>query len=380
MKLQKIVDLRTALSDEAITKLLESQPAGDHLIYIEALPNSPQEELTLARAAAALANASGGFIVVGAQPVDGAPRAGGVGAGDPDGDARTVEQVIAGATFPPVDVYAAPARLSGERHLVVIEVPRSLDAPHQAGGTYPIREGAAIREMPAAEREHLERDRASDLRTLRDRARAVTLGDMADEAFIRGRLNGVRGAFLYVASIPAVLTGRGVEIELPPSRVEFRLAGEAPPAWVNSEGAYTVKAMSNLPARFAFTGREGDALFATRDLAAFRVDAGGTMAFGAKEIEKFVADTLRDNLPVLEILGYPGPFYAALVVKPDRPSRLATQAGNSPWIVPSAGTFDAGEPLFVDGVVPLAFHRRPPTEAATLPLVERLRALAGHTI
>lgn len=156
------------------------------------------------------------------------------------------------------------------------------------------------------------------------------------------------------------------------------MAGEALPAWVNSEGAYTVKAAGNLPIKFGFTSREGDALFATRDLAAFQVDAGGAVAFGAAEIEKFVADTLRDNLPVLEVLGYPASFYAALVVKPDRPSRLATQAGNSPWIVPSAGTFDAAEPLLVDGVVPLAFHRRPPTEAVTLPLVERLRALAGR--
>jgi len=377
MNMYQIINLRQAVTDEQIATLLE-HPAGDHLVYVEALPDTPQEELTLARAAAALANASGGFIVVGVQPADSAPRAVGVGAGDPDGDARTVEQVIASATFPPVDAYAAPVRLSGGRHLVVIEVPRSLDAPHLAGGTYPIREGATIRDMPAAERERLERDRASDLRTLRDRARAVTLGDVADEMFLRARLNGVRGAFLYVASIPTVLTGRGVEIELPPSSVEFRLAGEALLAGVNSEGAYTVKATNNLPMLFVLASREGDALFATRDLATFRVDAGGAVAFGAAEIEKFAADTLRDNLPVLETLGYAGPFYAALVVKPDRPSRLATQAGNSSWIVPSAGTFDASEPLFADGAIPLAFQRRPPTEAATLPLVERLRALAGR--
>ena len=377
MNLYQIINLRQAVTDEQVATLLE-HPAGDHLVYVETLPDTPQEELALARTAAVLANASGGFIVVGVQPADGAPRAVGVGAGDPDGDARTVEQAIAGATFPPVDVYAAPVQLSGERHLVVIEVPRSLDAAHLVGGTYPIREGAAIRDMPAAERERLERDRASDLRTLRDRARAVALGDMADEAFMRGRLNGVRGAFLYVASIPAVLTGRGVEIELPPNRVVFRLAGEALLAGVNSEGAYTAKAASDLPMKFVFTDCAGNALFATRDLAAFRVDAGGAVAFGAKEIEAFVVETLKHNLPVMEAIGYAGPLYAALVVKPDRPSRLATQAGNSPWIVPSAGTFDAAEPLFVDGVVPRAFQRRPPTEAATLPLVERLRALAGR--
>ena len=48
-------------------------PAGDHLVYVEALPDSPQQELDLARAAAALANASGSVIVVGVQPADGAP-------------------------------------------------------------------------------------------------------------------------------------------------------------------------------------------------------------------------------------------------------------------------------------------------------------------
>lgn len=216
MNMYQIIDLRQAVTDEQIATLSE-HPAGDHLVYVEALPDTPQEELNLARAAAALANAEGGFIVVGVQPADGAPRAVGVGAGDPDGDARTIEQIIAGATFPPVDAYAAPVRLAGERHLVVIEVPRSLDAPHLAGGTYPIREGAAIRDMALAERELLERDRASDLRTLRDRARAVALGDVVDETFLRGRLNGVRGAFLYAASIPTILSGRGAEIELPPA-------------------------------------------------------------------------------------------------------------------------------------------------------------------
>ena len=365
---------------EALKKLLRRQPEGIHLVYVEKLPQTEPEERAFAAHVAALANACGGFVLVGAawNSERSEPELGGLGVGDPEAIPERLEEIVATHVEPKVDALVTTLRIAGGWHLAAVEVPRSLDAPHHIDGAYPPRVGRGETEMPPEECERLERARAGERRTLSERARAVALGHPERDTLLRGRHGGVRGAFLYVASIPAVLSGRGVQLRLPEGQLGFHVAGETLRAWVNSQKAYTFTGGSQLPMKFAVAGREGEALFASRDLAAFRVDAEGTKAFGVEELEAFVVDTLKYNLPVLEALGYAGPFYAALVVKPDQASKLATQGGYGPRIAPSAGAFDATEPLFVDGVVPLALHRRPSDDSVMFPLVENLRSLAGH--
>lgn len=365
---------------ETLKALLRRQPEGIHLVYAEELPQTEPEEYTFAAHVAALANACGGFVLVGAawNSERREPELGGLGVGDPEAIPERLEEIVATHVEPKVDVLVTTLRIAGGWHLAVVEVPRSLGAPHHIDGAYPLRVGRGETEMAPEECERLERARAGERRTLSERARAVALGHPERDTLLRGRHGGARGAFLYVASIPAVLSGRGVQLRVPEGQLGFHVAGETLRAWVNSQKAYTFTGGSQLPMRFAVAGREGEALFASRDLAAFRVAADKVTAFGVEELEAFVVEALRRGLPALEAIGFAGPFYAALVVKPDRVSELAAQGGYGPGIAPSTGSFNEDEPLFVDGVVPLAFHRRPSADSVMLPLVENLRSLAGR--
>ena len=365
---------------ETLKALLRRQSEGIHLVYVEKLPQTEPEEHTFAAHVAALANACGGFVLVGAvwNSKRSGPELGGLGAGDPEATTERLEEIVATHVEPKVDALVTTLRIAGGRHLAAVEVPRSLDAPHHIDGAYPLRVGREEKEMTPEECERLKLARAGERSNLRERARAVALGHPEHDTLLRGRHGGVRGVFLYVASIPAVLSGRGVQLRLPEGQLGFRVAGETLQAWVNSQKAYTFTGGGQLPMKFAVASREGEALFASRDLAAFRVAAEKATAFGVEELEAFVVEALRRDLPALEAIGFAGPFYAALVVKPDRVSELASQGGDEPRIALSTGSFNEDEPLLVDGVVPLAFHRRPSADSVALPLIESLRSLASR--
>ena len=380
MERYKIIDTSKPVTESGIRELISREPAGDHVVYTNEALGQAQGAHHLARCAAALANASGGVIVVGVRDgEEGNPEIVGLAGGRPDEDAVWVERAIGENTHPAIDAYAVPVRLSGGRHLVVVEVARSLNSPHRAGGVYPRRVGREVQLMAPEARESVDRTRARELGELRARARDMVLGHRENGIIPGVQLNGVRGAFLYVASIPAVLSGRGVDLRLPEGGLRMQVAGQLLGVTLGPEGVYSTKGATRLPGAFALASREGDALFASLDARAF--EAGATTAMLAiDKIETFVLEGLERNLPTLESAGFVAPYYAALVFKPDRPAQLAGRGLGGYAAAPFIGVVDPRSPMLVDGVVPLAMGRRVLNggERATLPLIERLRRLAGY--
>ena len=366
--------------EQALEKLLIREPEGIHLVYVDKLPQSKEEKQAFAAHAAALANACGGFILVGARwnPAQYKPELPGLGIGSPDEDKKQLEELIATHIEPPIDALTTVVRLSGGKHILAVQVPSSLNAPHRTNGVYPQRAGRDQRLMTPDELGRWQKLREDDRRRLRERALIATAEHQKGKALLSRLFDKIGGVFLYVASIPAVLSGRPVGLRLPQTDASFFLDGESLPVWISSQSIYTFPGGGKAPTKFAFGNDEGDVLFAMLDPTVFQA-GDDPYAFDAGKLEAFVAETLRANLPVLRSIGYSEPFYAALVVKPRRGSSSTATASSDPQNQPPANVVRVGPSPLADGIVPLAFLRQPPAEPSTLPLVQRLHELANQT-
>jgi len=120
--------------DEARFDQLLGLPEGQYLEFKQSVSGSLGKEIC------SFANASGGTIIVGAQP--GGPI---VGITDPSGDAA-MAQNMARSCNPSVSIQVVHFRREGKA-LLAIEVPGSQDQPHCFGSTFYMRVGATAQSM-----------------------------------------------------------------------------------------------------------------------------------------------------------------------------------------------------------------------------------------
>lgn len=200
------------ISAQVLEQLVADRvPAGHHLVYLPTGPGTPSSNHELAEAAASLANAHGGFVVLGVRTEGGRPlEMVGLGDGDPERSLEEARRVLAERIHPNVDAHVTVVRFDGGGHALVVEVPPSLDAPHLADGIYPQRHGRTNVVMSPAEIDRVRAHRRNALEGFRARARE--LADAAQYNRIVKVKAGSVGLHLYVASAPLLLLGREAEL------------------------------------------------------------------------------------------------------------------------------------------------------------------------
>jgi len=137
-KFGTLPELAAAHLQELVRREIQENPRLDYKL---ALPVSKEEKKELARDVAAIANAYGGYLIFGIREEEGVARKLVGVEGDPDRNVTDLENAIRDRTAPPVEVHTVAVPLKNSRHVLVMEVPRSLNAPHMADGRFYRRSG-----------------------------------------------------------------------------------------------------------------------------------------------------------------------------------------------------------------------------------------------
>jgi len=148
----------------------------------------------------------GGYLIYGVREEEGVAREiVGLKDLDPDKAVSALENAIRDLTEPTVEVHAVPIKLASGRFALVVEVPRSLNAPHMADGRFYRRAGRSSAPMGYMDIRRAFAERGDAIRKLRERLHAWIL----DFDKNRGPVDwgDLPSLFIYAVSIPAFDAG-----------------------------------------------------------------------------------------------------------------------------------------------------------------------------
>ncbi|ADR37749.1 hypothetical protein Ocepr_2301 (plasmid) [Oceanithermus profundus DSM 14977] len=308
--------------------------AGHHLVYVPR-PSDEDEEApqgeeagrdegesqveALVHAAAALANAHGGVVVQGIEATGDLPvRLVGFDGAPSFHVAMLLRDALEEHADPPIDNRVVTVDLDDGRYAIVVEIPPSLDAPHQVNGVYPQRSGRETVVMTAAEIDRVRAHRRTVLEGFRARARELADAAQHGRNVPVKETDGV-GLYLYVASVPLAVSGREVEIGPagdglpamhlllgpPEARVGLR------PTHFGALGTRP-DAKDGSVEELVYLTHRGEMLLGLPDARAFEV-SGKRFCLSTDELLEAVPEALTPNLASLVSMGFEPPFYVALV-------------------------------------------------------------------
>jgi len=306
-----------ALTEEDLRGLVERGiEEGPHLDFKLKLPGNKEEKKELARDVAAFANAYGGYLIFGVQEEGGDARELVGLEGNPDQNASGVENTIRDRTEPPVEVHTVAVPLENGRHVLVVEVPRSLNAPHMADGRFYRRSGRStapmhyldVRRAFAEQGDAIRKLRGQFLRRIEDLERGYGPVEWEEAPAL----------YLYVASIPAFDAGP-VRIFGPEDRDRvgsFTLMttpdGYRPE--FSADGLLASRGKESCR-EFALLTPEGELFLGAGPLPTCGLaHRSGPPYVLVHDVQSVMIQTLGTNLPDLRALGFEAPYYVALAL------------------------------------------------------------------
>jgi len=300
-----------------------------YLDYKRALPKNRDGRKELAKDVAAFANAYGGYLIYGVREEGGvAKEIVGLELQDPDREISALEHAIRDLTEPQVEVHVAPVELSNGRYVLVVEVPRSLNAPHMADGRFYRRAGRSSAPMGYMDIRRAFAERGDVIRKLRERFQQwVTDLERGHGPVEWGPQP---STFLYVASIPALDAGL-TRVFGPEDQSRVHRLSVA-----SGAGATTRFAADGLVAhrqdadchRFALLTPEGELLHGQGQVCIEQ--ASDPPYVLVHDVQTDVLAMLGKNLPGLAALGFDPPYYVALALVRMKGRRLRCENPSHP--------------------------------------------------
>lgn len=295
---------------------------GPRLDYKLALPANKGEKKELARDVAAFANAYGGYLIFGIREEEGVARELVGVEGDPDRNVTDLENAIRDRTEPPVEVQTVAVPLENGRHILVMEVPRSLNAPHMADGRFYRRSGRSSAPMHYMDIRRAFAEQGDAVRKLRERL-SRWIGDL-ERGY--GPVDWVEAPalYLYAASIPAFDTGFmrvfGPEDQHRVESLAMMQDGGRPE--FSADGLLVSRVRESCQA-FALLTPEGELLYGAGPLVACEFAQESRPPYLlVHKVQSVTIEVLGKNLPRLRALGFEAPCYVALALARAKGYRL----------------------------------------------------------
>lgn len=311
-----------ALSEADLQSLVEREVSeGLYLDYKLELPRKKGERKEVAEDAAAFANAYGGYLIYGVREEEGVAREiVGLKDLDPDKAVSALENAIRDLTEPTVEVHTVPIKLASGRFALVVEVPRSLNAPHIADGRFYRRAGRSSAPMGYMDIRRAFAERGDVIRKLRERFQQwVTDLELGHGPVEWGPQPSM---FLYVASIPAFDAGLarvfGPEDQARVHQLSVT-SGDAADTWFAADGLVAERQDGDCP-RFALLTPEGELLHGQGQACIEK--AANPPYVLVDSVKSDVLTLLGKNLPRLAALGFDPPYYVALALARMKGRRL----------------------------------------------------------
>ncbi|ADR37750.1 putative transcriptional regulator (plasmid) [Oceanithermus profundus DSM 14977] len=309
----------SALTEEDLRSLIDREVSeGPYLDYKrEADLGTKGGRKEAAKDAAAFANAYGGYLIYGVEEEGGVPKElVGMELDDPDRAASTLEHAIRDLTEPAVEVHAQPVRLEDGNYAIVVEVPRSLNAPLMADGRFYRRVGRSSERMSYMDVRRAFAEKGDVIRKMRERLRQRI--DDLESGYGPVRWELWAGALLYVASVPTY-DAAAVRVLGPEELHSIRwLSAFAGRYRLGHHADGLLAAEEREPhVDFALMTHEGELFHGVGPLREYthcKQHGEEPQCIDAHAIELNVTRMLRKNLPRLGDVGFEGPYYLALVL------------------------------------------------------------------
>jgi len=310
----------SALTEEDLRSLIDREVSeGPYLDYKREVDlGTKGGRKGVAKDAAAFANAYGGYLIYGVEEEGGIPKKlVGMELDDPDRAASTLEHAIRDLTEPAVEVHAQPVRLEDGNYAVVVEVPRSLNAPHMADGRFYRRAGRSSMPMEYMDVRRAFAEKGDVIRKMRERLRQ-RIADL-ESGYGPVRWSRWSGIFLYVASIPAFDAGLQ-RIFGPRDRERvprLSLFYDGRPTKFCADGLMASLGDDEPFVDFALLTPEGELLHGVGPLNETRLSArvgDDPPRISAKLLQTATIELLSYGLRQLRLLEFEPPYYVALTL------------------------------------------------------------------
>ena len=316
---RKIFEVPTyTLTEEDLRSLIDREVSEGPYLDYKVEEDFKRKRKEVAKDVAACANAYGGYLIYGVKEEGGLPKElVGMNITNPDEAVSSIERSLRDLTEPPIEVHIQPVRLESGRYVIVVEVPRSLNAPHMADGRFYRRSGRSSARMNYVDVRRAFAEKGNVIRKMRERLRQ-RIADL-ESGYGPVRWSPWAGAFLYVASIPAFDAGLQ-RIFGPQDRERvprLSLFYDARPTNFCADGLLASLGNGEPFVDFALLTPEGELLHGTGPLDKTDLCAPGgeeSPRLSAHEVQTMVIELMSKGLSRLGLLGFDPPYYAALVL------------------------------------------------------------------